>query len=74
MNQTGVRSTGWDLQARTKMELGADMIRQYGSSRIEAWTDYFSIFVWGGAPGGPRLCETGEINRAVVLRCGLFQR
>jgi hypothetical protein len=25
MNQTGVRSTGCDLQARTKMESGADM-------------------------------------------------
>jgi hypothetical protein len=25
MNQTGVRCTGCDLQARTKMELGADM-------------------------------------------------
>src|SRR5579872_2597730 len=25
MNQTGVRSTGWDLQARTKLEFGADM-------------------------------------------------
>jgi hypothetical protein len=27
MNQTGVRSAGWDLQARTNMESGADMNR-----------------------------------------------
>jgi hypothetical protein len=32
MNQTGVRSVAWDLQARTKLELGADM------------SDEFSIF------------------------------
>jgi hypothetical protein len=25
MNQTGVQSTGWDLQARTKLEFDADM-------------------------------------------------
>jgi len=30
MNHTGVRSTGWDLQARTKLELGADMKRNDG--------------------------------------------
>jgi hypothetical protein len=45
MNQTGVRSTGCDLQARTKRELGADMIREDGPITV-------AFFVAVGARGG----------------------
>src|SRR5579863_6480772 len=47
MNQTGVRSTGCDLQARTKRELGADMNRVLY---------HFSLLCVCDAP--PRVCET----------------
>src|SRR6202167_1818616 len=57
MNQTGVRSTGWDLQARTKRELGADM-------------NVFTVAFLSGdvRVGGPLVCETSRDE--VPSNCG----